>query len=102
MLTGDALLAKVKELTVTEPTKPAPTEQSIARTQRGTTITKEELDRLWNALEYTRATISNGYDFPSMEGKMDYQLIHKGRAHQSKSYLNQAIELINEMRRNLK
>lgn len=41
MLTGDALLAKVKELTVTEPTKPAPTEQSIARTQRETTITKE-------------------------------------------------------------
>ena len=93
---------EAKELVVTEPTKPAPQEQSIARMNRETTITKEELDQLWNALEYTRATISNGYDFPSMEGKMDYQLIHKGRAHQSESYLNGAIELINEMRRNLK
>ena len=88
-----------KELTVTEPTKPIPTEQSIARTQRETTITKENLDRLWNALEYTRATISGGKD---VMGKLDCFAIHKGRAHQSKSYLNQAIELINEMRRNLK
>lgn len=102
MLTGDALLAKVKELTFTEPTKPAPQEQSIARMNRETTITKEELDRLWNALEYTRATISNGYDFPSMEGKMDYQLIHKGRAHQSEQFLIQAIDFIKEKQRELK
>lgn len=65
-------------------------------------ITKENLDRLWNALEYTRATIGNGYDFPSMEGKMDYQLIHKGRAHQSNAYLEQAINIINEMRKEVK
>ena len=65
-------------------------------------ITKENLDRLWNALEYTRATIGNGYDFPSMEGKMDYQLIHKGRAHQSTAYLEQAINIINEMRKEVK
>ena len=64
-----------------------------------TTITKEDLDRLWNALEYTRATIKGGKD---VMGKLDCFAIHKGRAHQSKSYLNQAIELINEMRRNLK
>ena len=35
MLTGDALLAKVKELTIMEPTKPVSREQSIGRTQRG-------------------------------------------------------------------
>ena len=62
----------------------------------------EQLDLLWNSLEYTRATISGGYDFPSMEGKMDYQLIHKGRARHSKSYLNQAIDLVNEMKKELK
>jgi hypothetical protein len=105
MLTGDALLAKVREgreLTITEPTKPLVSkEQSIARTQRETTITKEQLDQLWNALEYTRATIGSGYDFPSMEGKMDYQLIHKGRAHQSNDYLEQAIKIVNQMREEL-
>jgi hypothetical protein len=37
MITGDALLAKVKELTIMEPTKPVSQEQSIARTQRGMT-----------------------------------------------------------------
>ena len=35
MLTGDALLAKVKELTIMKPTKPVSREQSIGRTQRG-------------------------------------------------------------------
>lgn len=84
MLTGDALLAKVKELRTEDP--------------KETTITKEDLDRLWNALEYTRATISGGYDFPSMEGKMDYQLIHKGRAHQSNAYLEQAIKIVNQLK----
>ena len=37
MLTGDAPLAKVKELCHTEPTKPVSREQSIGRTQRGMT-----------------------------------------------------------------
>lgn len=46
--------------------------------------------------------IGSGYDFPSMEGKMDYQLIHKGRAFQSKSYLNQALELVNQLKEELK
>lgn len=66
------------------------------------TITKENLDQLLNTLEYTRATIGSGYDFPSMEGKMDYQLIHKGRAHQSNDYLIQAIELVKQLREELK
>jgi hypothetical protein len=47
MLTGDELLAKVKELRPPEEKKEP-------------TITKEQLDQLWNALEYTRATISGG------------------------------------------
>lgn len=67
-----------------------------------TVFTKENLDRIWNALEYTRATIHSGYDFPSMEGKMDYALIHKGRAHQSNAYLEQAINIINQMKGELK
>ena len=45
MITGDALLAKVKELTIMEPTKPVSQEQSIARTQRGMT-NKEQLIRV--------------------------------------------------------
>ena len=90
-----------KELTVTEPTKPIPTEQSIARTQRGTTITKEELDRLWNALEYTRATISPSGNFKSKENP-GWVEIHGGRAHQSEQFLIQAIDFINEKRRELK
>jgi hypothetical protein len=101
MLTGDALLAKVKELTVTEPTKPIPTEQSIGRTQRETTITKEELDRLWNALEYTRATISPSGNFKSKENP-EWVEIHKGRAHQSEQFLIQAIDFIEEKQRELK
>jgi len=101
MLTGDALLAKVKELTVTEPTKRISTEQSIARTQRGTTITKEELDRLWNALEYTRATISPSGNFKSKENP-GWVEIHGGRAHQSESFLIQAIDFIEEKLRELK
>ena len=103
MLTGDELLAKVRELTITEPTKPdVSQEQSIGRTHREmteTTITKENLDRLWNALEYTRATISGGKD---VMGKLDCFAIHKGRAHQSNAYLEKAINIINEMRKELK
>jgi hypothetical protein len=45
MITGDALLAKVKELTIMKPTKPVSQEQSIARTQRGMTD-KEQLIRV--------------------------------------------------------
>lgn len=99
MLTGDSL----NELTVTEPTKPIPTEQSIARTQRETTITitKEELDRLWNALEYTRATISPSGNFKSKENP-GWVEIHGGRAHQSESFLIQAIDFIEEKLRELK
>lgn len=67
-----------------------------------TLFTKDNLDRLWTALEYTRAIIHSGCDFPSMEGKMDYSLIHKGRAHQSNAYLDQAIKIVNQMKEELK
>jgi hypothetical protein len=63
-----------------------------------TTITKENLDRLWNALEYTRATISGGKD---VMGKLDCFAIHKGRAHQSNAYLNQALEIVNQLKKEL-
>ena len=59
---------------------------------------KENLDRLKNDIEYTLATIRNGYDYPSMEGKIDYVLIHKSRAHQSCVYLEDAIKTINQMK----
>lgn len=104
MLTGDELLAKVRELTITEPTKPLVSqEQSIGRTHREmteTTITKENLDRLWTALEYTRATISPRNCFISKEP--DWVEVHKSRAHQSNAYLEQAIKIINQMRKELK
>lgn len=91
MLTGDALLAKVKELGNEQMTE-----------SKEITITKQQLDKLWNALEYTRATINNSYVFPSMEGKLDYKLIHSGRAFQSGAYLDAAIKLVNELKGQLK
>ena len=66
------------------------------------TIQATELLKLYTALEYTRATISGGYEFPSMEGKSDYLLIHKGRASQSIAYLKEAITLINKLKKELK
>ena len=63
-----------------------------------TTITKENLDRLWTALEYTRATISGGKD---VMGKLDCFAIHKSRAHQSSAYLEQAINIINQLKKEL-
>lgn len=63
-----------------------------------TTITKQQLDRLWNALEYTRATINGGKD---VMGKLDCFAIHKGRAHQSNAYLNQAIDLVKQLKKEL-
>jgi hypothetical protein len=46
-----------------------------------TTITKQQLDRLWNVLEYTRATISPSGNFESKEHP-GWVEIHKGRAFQ--------------------
>jgi hypothetical protein len=66
-----------------------------------TTITKEQLNELWNAIEYTRGTIGNGCVFESTE-KPDWVLIHKGRAHQSRAFLTQAKDLVNQLKEELK
>lgn len=65
-----------------------------------TTITKEQLNELWNAIEYTRGTIS--YLPQQSTEKPDWVLIHKGRAHQSREFLNQAKELVNQLKAELK
>ena len=104
MLTGDELLAKVREgreLTITEPTKPIPQEQSIARMNRETTITKGQLDELWNALEYTLGTISSGNRF-QVPGKKDWCEVHLGRTEQSCAFLQQAKDLVNQLKGELK
>ena len=64
-----------------------------------TTITKENLDRLWTALEYTRATISGWKD---VMGKLDCFAINKSRAHQSNAYLEKAINIVNQLKKELK
>jgi hypothetical protein len=60
-------------------------------------MTKEQLDQLWNAIEYTRGTIGNGCVFESTE-KPDWVLIHKGRARQSRAFLDQAEDLVNQLK----
>ncbi len=65
-----------------------------------TTITKEQLERLWNAIEYTRGTISH---LPQQSTeKPDWVLIHKGREHQSMAFLTQAKDLVNQLKAELK
>ena len=59
------------------------------------TITKENLDRLWNAIEYSRATIEDNFD---SKEKQDWVLIHRARAESSKRFLRQAIDLVKEMK----
>jgi hypothetical protein len=65
-----------------------------------TTITKEQLNELWNAIEYTRGTIS--YLPQQSTEKPDWVLIHKGRAHQSMAFLTQAKDLVNQLKAELK
>lgn len=78
-----------------------PCDKVIENKPKETTITKEDLDRLWNALEYTRATIGPGGFFQSDE-RPDWVEIHRGRAHQSNTYLKQAINIINQLKGELK
>jgi len=66
-----------------------------------TTITQEQLQELWNAIEYTRGTIGNGCVFESTE-KPDWVLIHKDRARQSRAFLDQAKDLVNQMKKECK
>jgi hypothetical protein len=87
MLTGDDLLNAVKKLRSNENPK-------------SVTITQEQLEQLWNAIEYTRGTIGNGSVIESTE-KPDWVLIHKGRAHQSRAFLTQAKDLVNQLKKEL-
>jgi hypothetical protein len=67
--------------------------------EMNTTITKEQLDELWNAIEYTRGTISH---FPERSAeKPDWVLVHHGRASQSRAFLNKAIEIVNQLKREM-
>ena len=65
-----------------------------------TTITKEQLDRLWNAMEYTTGTIGNGCLFKS-ETNSDWVEIHKGRAFQSRVLLDRAKSIVNKLRKEI-
>ena len=67
-----------------------------------TTITKEQLDELWNAIEYTRATIGPGC---TLESKQDPEwgiLIHTARTYSSRNFLDQALDLVQQLRKELK
>lgn len=66
---------------------------------RKTTITEEQLDRLWNALEYTLGTIGTGCLF---ESESNWVEIHKGRAVQSRHFLTDAKSTVNQLKKELK
>ena len=87
MLTGNDLLAAVQNLS--------------SMIEKETIITQGQLEQLWNAIEYTRGTIGNNYFFESTE-KPDWVLIHKGRAHQSRAFLDQAKDLVNQLKKEVK
>lgn len=62
-------------------------------------MTKEQLDKLWNAIEYTRGTIPT---FPEKSNeKPGWVYVHGGRAHQSRVFLDEAINIINQLKREL-
>ena len=60
-------------------------------------ITKEQLDKLWNAIEYTKGTIGH---LPRVSNEdKNWVLIHRGRAHQAMSFLTEAKEIVEGLRR---
>ena len=63
---------------------------------RKTTITEEQLDRLWNSLEYTLGTIGTRCLFES-ESNPEYVEIHRGRAVQSRHCLVNAKFIVNKL-----
>ena len=63
---------------------------------RKTTITEEQLDRLWNSLEYTLGTIGTRCLFES-ESNPEYVEIHRGRAVQSRHFLTDATSTVNKL-----
>ena len=68
---------------------------------RKTTITEEQLDRLWNALAYTLRTIGTGCLFES-ESNPEWVEIHRGRAIQSRHFLTNAKSTVNRLKLELK
>ena len=68
---------------------------------RKTTITEEQLDRLWNSLEYTLGTIGTRCLFES-ESNPEYVEIHRGRAVQSRHFLTDAKSTVNQLKKELK
>jgi hypothetical protein len=67
-----------------------------------TEITKEQLEQLWNAIEYTRGTIGNGCVLESPENPEWKYRIHSGRTHSSRRFLDQAINLVNQLKKECK
>lgn len=65
-----------------------------------TTITKEQLNELLNALEYTLGSLSYGNRF-QVPGRKDWCEVHLGRTEQSCAFLQQAKDLVNQLKRNL-
>jgi hypothetical protein len=61
-----------------------------------TAFTKENLERIRNAIIYTGATISPHSRIKSKE-KSYFVLVHGGRVHQSYAYLKEAEEIIKKM-----
>jgi hypothetical protein len=62
-------------------------------------ITKEQLEELWKAIDYTRGTIT--YSPQQSMLKPDLVLIHKGRAHLSMLFLDDALKLLDEIKEEL-
>jgi hypothetical protein len=67
-----------------------------------TTITKEQLDQLWNAIEYTRGTIGTGCTLESTEQPDWGILIHTARTHSARNFLDQAFDLVEQLKGELK
>ena len=73
MLTGDALLAKVKELTIMEPTEPVSREQSIGRTQREM-IDKEQQIRVKILPQLEKFSEELNYNYCSDDPALEYMV----------------------------
>ena len=73
--------------------------EAALHSDKETAFTKDNLDKLWNAIEYTRGTIPT---FPKKsDEKPGWVYIHGGRAHQSRVFLDNVINIINQMRSEL-
>ena len=67
-------------------------------TEETVTLTRQELDRIWTALNYTLATIGRNNTFDTSQP--DWVRVHKGRAYQACSYLEMAQKIVEGKLRN--